>query len=313
MLGYSNHYHHLRSHTPPSLLLTDPTYTYDDSNYGGDYEDDVIIDPSTPSPELGPPKKKGKQSGPMTRKKCTHCGTQETPQWRLGPKGPLTLCNACGLSYLRVGHLLPEYRPVRSPSFSTQLHSNFYRNRKLKETRKKKEKMISGRPSSETLPHPFSSFDDLALVNPGSSSGILDHPVSNSEKYETSPFTAGERTVMQLPSSGGSSNDTEADGQRKPWYFKQDDDALYFKMDMPGVRKKDAKISVEGSTLTVKGVRKLDPHFRDEENCLNTYVVKVTLVERHQYNIDGVKAELKHGVLKVIVPKVRDVSRIQTR
>uniref|UniRef100_A0A803LLI9 SHSP domain-containing protein n=1 Tax=Chenopodium quinoa TaxID=63459 RepID=A0A803LLI9_CHEQI len=238
MLGYSNHYHHLRSHTPPSLLLTDPTYTYDDSNYGGDYEDDVIIDPSTPSPELGPPKKKGKQSGPMTRKKCTHCGTQETPQWR---------------------------------------------------------------------------FDDLALVNPGSSSGILDHPVSNSEKYETSPFTAGERTVMQLPSSGGSSNDTEADGQRKPWYFKQDDDALYFKMDMPGVRKKDAKISVEGSTLTVKGVRKLDPHFRDEENCLNTYVVKVTLVERHQYNIDGVKAELKHGVLKVIVPKVRDVSRIQTR
>eukprot|EP00727_Mastigamoeba_balamuthi_P010583 m51a1_g6147 putative gata-binding transcription factor (181) ;mRNA; r:292032-292911 len=28
---------------------------------------------------------------------CHKCGTRTTPQWRQGPAGPATLCNACGL------------------------------------------------------------------------------------------------------------------------------------------------------------------------------------------------------------------------
>ena len=32
---------------------------------------------------------------------CTHCGTTKTPQWREGPAGPKTLCNACGIRFLR--------------------------------------------------------------------------------------------------------------------------------------------------------------------------------------------------------------------
>ena len=31
--------------------------------------------------------------------KCTHCGAQETPQWRRGPSGPNTLCNRCGIKW----------------------------------------------------------------------------------------------------------------------------------------------------------------------------------------------------------------------
>ncbi|KAI5675200.1 hypothetical protein M9H77_06150 [Catharanthus roseus] len=34
-------------------------------------------------------------------KTCDECGTGETPMWRKGPKGPQTLCNACGLRYIR--------------------------------------------------------------------------------------------------------------------------------------------------------------------------------------------------------------------
>ncbi|KAL0227743.1 hypothetical protein RCL1_003886 [Eukaryota sp. TZLM3-RCL] len=30
---------------------------------------------------------------------CHKCGTTETPEWRKGPDGPKTLCNACGLAY----------------------------------------------------------------------------------------------------------------------------------------------------------------------------------------------------------------------
>lgn len=30
---------------------------------------------------------------------CTDCGTLDSPEWRKGPKGPKTLCNACGCEY----------------------------------------------------------------------------------------------------------------------------------------------------------------------------------------------------------------------
>ncbi|KAK9811238.1 hypothetical protein WJX72_000425 [[Myrmecia] bisecta] len=32
---------------------------------------------------------------------CTQCGTQQTPVWRAGPMGPKTLCNACGVRYMK--------------------------------------------------------------------------------------------------------------------------------------------------------------------------------------------------------------------
>ncbi|KAI8108815.1 hypothetical protein M9435_005232 [Picochlorum sp. BPE23] len=48
---------------------------------------------------------------------CLNCGSTETPQWRCGPLGPRTLCNACGVRYkkglplscwpLRNGMILP--------------------------------------------------------------------------------------------------------------------------------------------------------------------------------------------------------------
>ena len=32
---------------------------------------------------------------------CSHCGTTDTPEWRKGPLGPRSLCNACGLRYAK--------------------------------------------------------------------------------------------------------------------------------------------------------------------------------------------------------------------
>nr|XP_043634426.1 GATA transcription factor 11-like [Erigeron canadensis] len=59
-------------------------------------------------------------------KKCAHCEITKTPQWREGPMGPKTLCNACGVRY-RSGRLYPEYRPAASPTFVPALHSNSHR------------------------------------------------------------------------------------------------------------------------------------------------------------------------------------------
>ncbi|KAL0865263.1 hypothetical protein Bca101_044381 [Brassica carinata] len=59
-------------------------------------------------------------------RKCTHCETTKTPQWREGPNGPKTLCNACGVRF-RSGRLVPEYRPASSPTFIPSVHSNSHR------------------------------------------------------------------------------------------------------------------------------------------------------------------------------------------
>ncbi|GAB2231887.1 hypothetical protein Droror1_Dr00010905 [Drosera rotundifolia] len=79
----------------------------------------------------------GNAGGGAIGRRCSHCGVQKTPQWREGPNGPKTLCNACGVRYKK-GRLLPEYRPASSPTFSRELHSNSHR--KVLEMRKMKEK-----------------------------------------------------------------------------------------------------------------------------------------------------------------------------
>ncbi|EOA27666.1 hypothetical protein CARUB_v10023820mg [Capsella rubella] len=71
-----------------------------------------------------------------TVRKCTHCETTRTPQWREGPHGRKTLCNACGVRF-RSGRLVPEYRPASSPTFIPAVHSNSHR--KIIEMRRKEE------------------------------------------------------------------------------------------------------------------------------------------------------------------------------
>ncbi|CAA7394845.1 unnamed protein product [Spirodela intermedia] len=59
-------------------------------------------------------------------RRCSHCLSQRTPQWRTGPLGPKTLCNACGVRF-KSGRLLPEYRPAKSPTFVSYKHSNSHK------------------------------------------------------------------------------------------------------------------------------------------------------------------------------------------
>ncbi|CAL1404266.1 unnamed protein product [Linum trigynum] len=79
-------------------------------------------------------KRKQQQGTSSETRRCSHCGVSETPQWREGPLGPKTLCNACGVRH-RSGRLFPEYRPAASPTFTPAVHSNSHR--KVLELRKK--------------------------------------------------------------------------------------------------------------------------------------------------------------------------------
>mmetsp|Transcript_14382 Transcript_14382/g.27742 ORF Transcript_14382/g.27742 Transcript_14382/m.27742 type:complete len:373 (+) Transcript_14382:205-1323(+) len=43
-------------------------------------------------------------------KSCSQCGVTKTPQWREGPLGPKTLCNACGVKRVRAARAAMEGR-----------------------------------------------------------------------------------------------------------------------------------------------------------------------------------------------------------
>ncbi|EPS69651.1 hypothetical protein M569_05114 [Genlisea aurea] len=80
------------------------------------------VNPSTPTANSA--KKREPAESPC--RKCLHCQSEKTPQWRTGPMGPKTLCNACGVRF-KSGRLVPEYRPAASPTFVSNKHSNSHR------------------------------------------------------------------------------------------------------------------------------------------------------------------------------------------
>eukprot|EP00878_Enallax_costatus_P018125 GHUV01019070.1.p1 GENE.GHUV01019070.1~~GHUV01019070.1.p1 ORF type:complete len:584 (+),score=148.65 GHUV01019070.1:628-2379(+) len=64
-------------------------------------------DPPRPLLEPSSPKNKKRVAGrmaahPTSGHCCTQCGAVSTPVWRAGPAGPKTLCNACGVRYMKV-------------------------------------------------------------------------------------------------------------------------------------------------------------------------------------------------------------------
>lgn len=102
-----------------------------------------LPDDSSAPPKPQKPKKRGrKPKNPIispAERRCTHCGVHKTPQWRAGPQGAKTLCNACGVRF-KSGRLLPEYRPACSPTFVSNIHSNSHR--KVLEMRRKKDDQV---------------------------------------------------------------------------------------------------------------------------------------------------------------------------
>lgn len=90
-----------------------------------------------PKTALSAKRREGPDTSPDSApRRCLHCASEKTPQWRTGPMGPKTLCNACGVRY-KSGRLVPEYRPAASPTFMSTKHSNSHR--KVLELRRQKE------------------------------------------------------------------------------------------------------------------------------------------------------------------------------
>ncbi|XP_044467904.1 heat shock 22 kDa protein, mitochondrial-like [Mangifera indica] len=94
------------------------------------------------------------------------------------------------------------------------------------------------------------------------------------------------------------------DGIRRGWDAKEDENALILRIDMPGLGKEDVKVSVEQNTLVIKEERAKEA---DDEESVRRYTSRIVLPEICKTS--EIKAEMKNGVLKVAVPKVKEEGR----
>ncbi|WCJ25936.1 Small heat shock protein chloroplastic [Euphorbia peplus] len=99
---------------------------------------------------------------------------------------------------------------------------------------------------------------------------------------------------------------------RRGWDVKEDEKAVYIKMDMPGVSKEDVKVSVEKNTLIIRGEEASESEEGESRRRFSSRLDLAT----DEYKIEEIKAEMKNGVLRVVVPKkmeddTRDVREVQ--
>ncbi|XP_009607580.1 small heat shock protein, chloroplastic [Nicotiana tomentosiformis] len=94
-------------------------------------------------------------------------------------------------------------------------------------------------------------------------------------------------------------------GSRRGWDVREDDDALHIKMDMPGLDKENVKVAVEQNTLIIKGEGEKES---EDEEYRRRYSTRLE-IPQNLYKLDEIKAEMKNGVLKVAVPKVKEDER----
>ncbi|KAM7494084.1 hypothetical protein LguiB_028693 [Lonicera macranthoides] len=97
-----------------------------------------------------------------------------------------------------------------------------------------------------------------------------------------------------------------AAGSRRGWDVKEDKEGLHIRVDMPGLDKKNIKISVEQNILIIKGEGEKESD--EEEDYGRRYSSRLVL-PMDLYKINETKAEMKNGVLKLRVPKVKEEER----
>ncbi|KAK8971188.1 hypothetical protein KSP40_PGU012939 [Platanthera guangdongensis] len=91
-------------------------------------------------------------------------------------------------------------------------------------------------------------------------------------------------------------------GVRRGWDAKEDKDALYLRIDMPGLGKEDVKVIAERGTLVIKGECEAE---EGDAESRRKYSTRIDLAPE-LYKIDEIKAEMKNGVLKMVVPRVKE-------
>uniref|UniRef100_A0A0D9VLA1 SHSP domain-containing protein n=2 Tax=Leersia perrieri TaxID=77586 RepID=A0A0D9VLA1_9ORYZ len=95
---------------------------------------------------------------------------------------------------------------------------------------------------------------------------------------------------------------------RRGWDAKENDEALHLRVDMPGLGKEHVKVWAEQNSLVIKGEGEKEDGDGEGGAAPARYSGRIELAPE-VYRMDQIKAEMKNGVLKVVVPKVKEEQR----
>uniref|UniRef100_A0A453R4T9 SHSP domain-containing protein n=2 Tax=Aegilops tauschii subsp. strangulata TaxID=200361 RepID=A0A453R4T9_AEGTS len=92
------------------------------------------------------------------------------------------------------------------------------------------------------------------------------------------------------------------------WVAKVDDDAVYLKVPMPGLGKEHVKVWAEPNGLVIKGEGDKEPWDGDDDSAVPRYSRRIK-VPADAFKMDKIKAEMKNGVLRVTLPRLKEEER----
>ncbi|KAF7107593.1 hypothetical protein CFC21_108200 [Triticum aestivum] len=110
--------------------------------------------------------------------------------------------------------------------------------------------------------------------------------------------------------TGGLSSTAGAGASRLGrWVAKEDDDAVYLKVPMPGLTKEHVKVRADKNILMIKGEGEKQPWDGDDDSKVLRYNRRIEMPAADAYKMDKIKAEMKNGVLWVTLLKVKEEER----
>ncbi|KAM3209064.1 hypothetical protein ACQJBY_063636 [Aegilops geniculata] len=93
------------------------------------------------------------------------------------------------------------------------------------------------------------------------------------------------------------------------WVAKEDDDAVYLKVPMPGLTKEHVEVRADKNILVIKGEGEKQPWDGDDDSAVPRYNRRIEMPAADAYKMDKIKAEMKNGVLWVTLLKVKEEER----
>ncbi|XP_037456733.1 26.2 kDa heat shock protein, mitochondrial-like [Triticum dicoccoides] len=104
--------------------------------------------------------------------------------------------------------------------------------------------------------------------------------------------------------------------QLRRWVAKEDDDAVYLKVPMPGLTKDHVtppldhvKARADKNILVIEGEGEKQPWDGDDDSAMPRYNRRIEVPAADAYKMDKIKAEMKNGVLWVTLLKVKEEER----
>ncbi|KAM0918107.1 hypothetical protein ACQ4PT_008766 [Festuca glaucescens] len=124
------------------------------------------------------------------------------------------------------------------------------------------------------------------------------------------PTSLGRLLALMEGATSGLSSASASSPRCGGWSVaKEDDEAVYLKVAMPGLGKEHVKVWAEQNSVMIKGEGEKEPwDGEDDDAAVPRYSRRIEM-PADAFKMDKIKAEMKNGVLRVTVPKVKDEER----